>query len=80
MGLDPGGLVIVRTPEGRLASGRIAWREGERGRMRPTVVVDAVALGPDRVEVLEADPDRAEQLEEAGYRVSGIRRALRTGG
>jgi len=71
--------MIVRAG-GRLAEGRVAWREGERGRMVPRVVVGTVALGPDRVEVLEADPDRAEQLEEAGYRVSGIRRALRSGG
>jgi len=57
--------VIVRTG-GRLAEGRIAWTEGARGRMLPSVIVGLQELGPASVEVLEAGDERTEALVAAG--------------
>ncbi len=61
--------MIVRTG-GRLAEGRIAWTEGARGRMLPSVIVGLQELGPASVEVLVAGDDQAEALVAAGYRVN----------
>ena len=57
--------VIVRTG-GRLAEGRLAWHEGARGRMLPSVIVGLQELGPASVEVLEAGDERTEALVAAG--------------
>lgn len=61
--------MIVRTG-GRLTEGRIAWTEGARGRMLPSVIVGLQELGPASVEVLVAGDDQAEALVAAGYRVN----------
>ncbi len=65
--------MIVRTG-GRLAEARVAWREGEHGRMTARVVVGTAELAPDRVELVEVDPDRAEALAQAGYSITGTGR------
>lgn len=63
--------LIVRTG-GRLTEGRVAWREGERGRLLPRVVVGSTELGPAHVEVVEVDAERAEALRASGYEVTNI--------
>jgi hypothetical protein len=59
--------VRVRVAE-TTGSASIVWHEGERGRLRPSLLVDGRILARwERVEVVSATTDELMALEEAGF-------------
>ena len=58
--------MIVREGD-RLTEARLGWREGERGRMTPTVHDGTREVARERVEILSATEDQREALALAGW-------------
>jgi hypothetical protein len=64
--------MLVRL-DGQILDGRLVWREGLRGNLRPRLVAGGRLVDPpgEKIELLDADLEIRDDLASEGYCLSG---------